>query len=138
MTTTFRALLVTKKGDKQSVALVELNDSDLMEGDVTVAVEHSTVNYKDGLAITGKRPIVRKFPLIPGIDLAGRVLRSQNSRFQIGDRVVSTVMVWERSTTGAMLSGLALRATGFFCFPRTFRQPMPWPLGLQALQPCFA
>ena len=84
----FRALLVNKKGDTQSVALVELNVSDLMEGDVTVAVEHSTVNYKDGLAITGKRPVVRKFPLIPGIDLAGRVLRSENSRFQIGDRVV--------------------------------------------------
>ena len=59
-----------------------------MEGNVTVAVEHSTVNYKDGLAITGKAPIIRKFPLIPGIDLAGRVLRSGDPRFQMGDRVV--------------------------------------------------
>ena len=59
-----------------------------MEGDVDVAVEHSTVNYKDGLAITGKAPIIRKFPLIPGIDLAGTVLRSEDSRFQAGDRVV--------------------------------------------------
>ena len=59
-----------------------------MEGDVTVAVEHSTVNYKDGLAITGKAPIIRKFPLIPGIDLAGRVLRSEDPRFQAGNRVV--------------------------------------------------
>ena len=134
----FRALLVNKKGDTQSVALVELNVSDLMEGDVTVAVEHSTVNYKDGLAITGKRPVVRKFPLIPGIDLAGRVLRSQNSRFQIGDRVVLNGYGLGEVHHGAMLSGLALRATGLFCFPRTFRQPMPWPLGLQALQPCFA
>ena len=57
-------------------------------GDVTVAVEHSTVNYKDGLAITGKAPIIRKFPLIPGIDLAGKVLRSEDPRFQAGDRVV--------------------------------------------------
>jgi acrylyl-CoA reductase (NADPH) len=60
-----------------------------MEGDVTVAVEHSTVNYKDGLAITGKAPIIRKFPLIPGIDLAGRVLCSEDPRFQAGDRVVA-------------------------------------------------
>ncbi|MGA7371659.1 MAG: MDR family oxidoreductase, partial [Methyloceanibacter sp.] len=84
----FRALLVTKEGDRQSVAATELTDADLMEGNVTVAVEHSTVNYKDGLAITGKAPIIRKFPLIPGIDLAGRVLHSEDPRFQAGDRVV--------------------------------------------------
>ena len=84
----FRALLVTKDGNRQSVAVTDLTDADLMAGDVTVAVEHSTVNYKDGLAITGKAPIIRKFPLIPGIDLAGRVLRSEDSRFQAGDRVV--------------------------------------------------
>ena len=84
----FRALLVTKDGDRQSVAVTELMDADLMEGDVTVAVEHSTVNYKDGLAITGKAPIIRKLPLVPGIDLAGRVLSSEDPRFQSGDRVV--------------------------------------------------
>ena len=88
MVDTFQALLVTKDDDRQSVALTELTDADLMEGNVTVAVEHSTVNYKDGLAITGKAPIIRKFPLIPGIDLAGRVLRSEDPRFQTGDRVV--------------------------------------------------
>jgi acrylyl-CoA reductase (NADPH) len=76
MADNFRALLVSKDGDQQSVVVAELEDTDLMDGDVTVAVEHSTVNYKDGLAITGKAPIIRKFPLIPGIDLAGMVLRS--------------------------------------------------------------
>ena len=84
----FRALLVTKEGNRQRVAITELTDADLMAGDVTVAVEHSTVNYKDGLAITGKATIIRKFPLIPGIDLAGKVLRSEDPRFQVGDRVV--------------------------------------------------
>jgi acrylyl-CoA reductase (NADPH) len=84
----FRALLATKDGDQQNVRITELTDADLMEGNVTVAVEHSTVNYKDGLAITGKVPIIRKFPLIPGIDLAGRVLSSEDPRFQVGDRVV--------------------------------------------------
>ena len=88
MAATFRALLATKDGDRQSAAVTELTEADLMDGDVTVAVEHSTVNYKDGLAITGKVPIIRKFPLIPGIDLAGRVLRSEDPRFQAGDRVV--------------------------------------------------
>jgi acrylyl-CoA reductase (NADPH) len=88
MAATFRALLATKDGDRQNVAMTELTEADLMEGEVTVAVEHSTVNYKDGLAITGKAPIIRKFPLIPGIDLAGRVTRSEDPRFQRGDRVV--------------------------------------------------
>src|SRR5689334_24672057 len=84
----FRALLATKEGDRQSVAVTELAEADLMDGEVTVAVEHSTVNYKDGLAITGKVPIIRKFPLIPGVDLAGSVLRSEDPCFQAGDRVV--------------------------------------------------
>jgi acrylyl-CoA reductase (NADPH) len=89
VTEKFRALLATKNGDRQSVEVTELTDADLMEGVVTVAVEHSTVNYKDGFAITGKAPIIRKFPLIPGIDLAGRVLRSEDPDFQFGDRVVA-------------------------------------------------
>jgi acrylyl-CoA reductase (NADPH) len=88
MASKFRALLATKDGHRQSIAITDLSDADLMEGDVDVAVEHSTVNYKDGLAITGKAPIIRKFPLIPGIDLAGTVLRSEDARFQAGDRVV--------------------------------------------------
>jgi len=89
MADNFRALLVNKVGDQQSIVVTELAETDLMDGDVTVAVEHSTVNYKDGLAISGKAPIIRKFPLIPGIDLAGRVLRSEDPRFQSGDRVVA-------------------------------------------------
>src|SRR5262245_21743707 len=88
MAENFRALLVSKDDNRQRVALTELTDADLMEGDVTVAIEHSTVNYKDGLAITAKAPIIRKFPLIPGIDLAGRVLSSEDPRFREGDRVV--------------------------------------------------
>jgi len=85
---TFTALRVSKQEDQQSLALTELSDADLMDGEVTVSVEHSTVNYKDGLAVTGTAPIIRKFPLIPGIDLAGKVLRSDDERFEPGDRVV--------------------------------------------------
>jgi acrylyl-CoA reductase (NADPH) len=86
--TNFRAIEAKKTEAGQDVALVDLTESDLMEGDVTVAVEHSTVNYKDGLAITGKGPIIRKFPLIPGIDFSGRVVASTNPDWKPGDRVV--------------------------------------------------
>src|SRR5690554_6351617 len=89
MADTFRAILVTRDEDKkQSVNLVELSDDDLMEGNVTVAVEATTVNYKDGLAITGKSPVVRRFPMIPGIDLSGTVLSSEHPDWKKGDRVI--------------------------------------------------
>lgn len=86
----FRGLLVTRdEATKvQSCALTQLTDADLMEGDVTVQVEWSTVNYKDGLAVTGKSPVVRKFPLVPGIDLAGTVIASTNPAFSVGDSVL--------------------------------------------------
>lgn len=86
--TNFRAIQVRKTDSGQEFGFVDLTEADLMEGDVTVAVEHSTVNYKDGLAITGKNPIIRKFPLIPGIDFAGKVVASTNSEWKPGDRVV--------------------------------------------------
>jgi acrylyl-CoA reductase (NADPH) len=88
MKSRFRAVLIRKDGDKQTVEDVELAPSDLMEGDVTVAVSHSTVNYKDGLALSGRAPVVRRFPMIPGIDLAGTVEESTHPSFKPGDKVV--------------------------------------------------
>ena len=85
---TFRAILVSKTDHGQKVELVDFNEADLMDGDVTVDVSHSSVNYKDGLALTGKGPVVRKFPLIPGIDFAGKVRTSSNPRWKTGDVVV--------------------------------------------------
>jgi acrylyl-CoA reductase (NADPH) len=85
----FKAILVSRDEDKkQSVAVTELSEADLMEGDVTVSVEATTVNYKDGLAITGKAPVIRRFPLVPGIDFAGTVLESSNPEWKKGDKVV--------------------------------------------------
>jgi acrylyl-CoA reductase (NADPH) len=84
----FRAVVVEKGEAGPSVGLREFSDADLMEGDVTVRVSHSTVNYKDGLAITGKAPVVRRFPMIPGIDLAGVVEISSHPEFKPGDAVV--------------------------------------------------
>lgn len=89
MSETFQAILVSKPdGGAQSCQFVDLRDEDLMAGDVTIAVEHSSVNFKDGLAITGKSPILRRFPMIPGIDFAGKVIGSENPRFLPGDRVL--------------------------------------------------
>jgi acrylyl-CoA reductase (NADPH) len=85
---TFRALLVSKTDTGQKAEIKTLTDADLMEGDVTVRVEHSSVNYKDGLAVTGKSPIIRKWPLIPGVDFAGEVMSSQHASYKAGDKVI--------------------------------------------------
>ncbi len=84
----FRALLVSKTEDGQKAEFVRLTEADLMEGDVTIDVAHSSVNYKDGLAVTGRGPIIRRFPLIPGIDLAGTVKASSHPNWKPGDKVV--------------------------------------------------
>ncbi|WP_038966950.1 MDR family oxidoreductase [Bradyrhizobium diazoefficiens] len=85
----FKALLARQSESGAITARVEqLDDSDLMSGDVTVAIEWSTVNYKDGLALTGAAPVIRTFPLIPGIDFAGTVEASSDLRFAVGDKVV--------------------------------------------------
>jgi acrylyl-CoA reductase (NADPH) len=88
MSEKFKAIVIGKSDQGQSVEFTELTDADLMEGDVTVDVEHSTVNYKDGLAVTGKAPIIRKYPLVPGVDFAGTVRSSSNPSFRAGDKVV--------------------------------------------------
>ncbi|MCP9229821.1 oxidoreductase [Mesorhizobium sp. LMG 17147] len=89
MPETFKAILVSRDAEKnQSVAVTELTEADLMEGDVTVAVEATTVNYKDGLAITGKAPVIRRWPLVPGIDFAGTVISSSNPDWRKGDKVI--------------------------------------------------
>ena len=85
---TFKAVVVEKGEGGQSVGLKDFNETDLMEGDVTVRVTHSTLNYKDGLALTGKAPVVRRFPMIPGIDFAGVVETSSHPEFKPGDQVV--------------------------------------------------
>jgi len=84
----FRAVVVDKADNGQTVGFREVDESFLMEGDVTVRVTHSTVNYKDGLAVTGKSPVVRRFPMIPGIDFAGVVESSENAAFKPGDEVI--------------------------------------------------
>jgi acrylyl-CoA reductase (NADPH) len=85
----FRALVLEKSADnKVEAALRQMEDEALLDGDVTVRIDHSTLNYKDALAITGKAPIVRNFPMVPGIDFAGTVESSDRIDFSAGDKVV--------------------------------------------------
>jgi acrylyl-CoA reductase (NADPH) len=118
----FKALLLEKSDGTQSLALKGLNDGDLMDGDVTVRVTHSTVNYKDGLAISGKAPVVRKFPMIPGIDFAGVVETSSHPDYKPGDQVI--------------LNGWGLGETHFGGYAERARVKGEWlvpmPEGLQA------
>jgi acrylyl-CoA reductase (NADPH) len=85
---TFKAIRIDKADKATTAALTQFDETELMEGDVTVRVEWSTLNYKDGLAVTGKAPVVRRFPMIAGIDFAGTVEQSSHPLWKAGDKVV--------------------------------------------------
>ncbi len=85
---TFKAIVVEKGEGGQKAGLADFDEANLMDGDVTVRVEWSTVNYKDGLDLTGKAPVIRRFPMIPGIDFAGTVESSSHPQWKPSDRVI--------------------------------------------------
>jgi acrylyl-CoA reductase (NADPH) len=87
---TFKAIRIDKAEKGTTVALTQFDEAELMEGDVTVRVEWSALNYKDGLAVTGKAPVVRRFPMIAGIDFAGTVEQSSHPQWKAGDKVICT------------------------------------------------
>jgi acrylyl-CoA reductase (NADPH) len=119
---TFKAIVIDKTDAGQSVALKDVDDKDLMEGDVTVRPQWSTVNYKDGLAITGKAPVVRRFPMIAGVDLAGTVEASTHPDWKAGDEVI--------------LNGWGLGETHLGAYAQTARVKGEWlvrrPAGIGA------
>jgi acrylyl-CoA reductase (NADPH) len=84
----FSAILIDKNDAAQTIGISQIDEAQLPEGDVLIDVEYSTLNFKDGLAITGKSPVVRKFPMVPGIDLAGTVTASDHADYKSGDKVV--------------------------------------------------
>lgn len=84
----FKGILITKDDAGYQAQVQQIDDAVLPEGDVTVQVAWSTLNYKDGLAITGKSPVVRRFPMVPGIDFAGTVIESSNAAWKVGDKVI--------------------------------------------------
>lgn len=115
----FNALVIDKTPD-YSAALQQLDNSQLPSAEVIVDVAYSTLNYKDALAITGKAPVVRDFPMVPGIDLAGTVVSSQNPAFKTGDQVLLNGWGVGEKHWG----GLAQRAA----VPAAWLQPIPAPL----------
>lgn len=121
MSDRFAAILIRKDGEAQKAELTELSRDALMEGDVTVAVSHSTVNYKDGLVLGGRSPAVRRFPMIPGIDLAGAVESSSHPEFKSGDKV--------------LLNGFGLSETHYGGYSQVARVKGDW---LVPLPPAFS
>jgi len=120
---TFKALMVTKdEVGAQQVGWTELTDSDLMDGDVTVRISHSTINYKDGLVLSAKSGVPRKFPMVAGIDLAGIVEESTHTGFMTGDSV--------------LLNGFGLSETHFGGYAEKARVKGDWliklPKGIDA------
>ena len=123
---TYQALQILKDDAGYRCTLQSLDDSALPEGDVTVQVDYSTINYKDGLAITGKSPVVRKFPLTPGIDLAGTVTDSQHPLFKAGDKVVLNGWGVGESHSGGLAQKARLKGDWLVKLPDAFtpRQAM--------------
>jgi acrylyl-CoA reductase (NADPH) len=114
----FKAIVVEKADKGQTVSLTEFDEADLMDGDVTVRIDWSTINYKDGLAITGKAPVVRRFPMIPGIDFAGEVEASSHPDWKPGDKVI--------------LNGWGLGETHLGGYAEKARVKGQWPVRLPA------
>jgi acrylyl-CoA reductase (NADPH) len=112
---TFKAIVVRKGESGQTVELTDFDDNDLMEGDVTFRVEWSAVNYKDGLAITGKAPVVRRFPMVPGIDGAGTVEASAHPDWKPGDKVI--LNGWGCGETHLGMYGEKARVKGDWLVP---------------------
>jgi acrylyl-CoA reductase (NADPH) len=120
MSDTFRAIRLFKTDAGQELRFVDLTDADLGEGDVTVRVEYSTVNYKDGLAITGKAPVVRVWPMTPGIDFAGVVEHSDNPAFKPSDRVVLNGWGLGETQQGGYAGKARVKAEWLVKLPDTF------------------
>jgi acrylyl-CoA reductase (NADPH) len=114
----FRAVEIAKTESGQSVELKTLDDATLMDGDVTVRVEASGVNYKDGLAMTGKAPVVRRWPMIPGVDLAGTVESSTSPEWKPGDKVLATGWGMGETHLGAYAEKARLKAEWLIPLPK--------------------
>lgn len=122
----FKGILIENHNGNYSAELKELDDSLLPDGDVTVRVAYSTLNYKDALAITGKAPVVRRFPMVPGIDLAGTVEASSNPDYQIGDTVLLNGWGLGEKHLGGLAQKARVRGDWLIPLPEAFslRQAM--------------
>ena len=126
----FKALVVRKTESGQAYGFETLQDSDLMQGDVTIDVAYSSVNYKDGLAVTGKAPIIRNFPLIPGIDLAGTVTASSHKLWKAGDKVVLGGWGVGESHSGGFAERARVSGDWLVALPKSFTMPEAMGIGV--------
>ncbi|MEP4890215.1 MAG: MDR family oxidoreductase [Aliiglaciecola sp.] len=125
----FQGILINKDDNGYQVELKELDDSILPEGDVTIKVTHSTLNYKDGLAITGKSPVVRKFPMVPGIDLAGIVEHSETDKFKVGDKVLLNGFGVGEVHCGGLAQKARLKSEWLIPLPEAFTASQAMAIG---------
>jgi acrylyl-CoA reductase (NADPH) len=116
---TFKAIVIEKGEGGTKAALSDFDDANLMDGDVTVRVEYSTINYKDGLAITGKAPVVRRFPMIAGIDFAGTVESSANAAWKSGDKVILNGWGCGETHLGAFAAKARVKGDWLVPLPKT-------------------
>jgi len=125
----FKAILIEKDDAGYRAGLTELDDAQLPEGEVTVRVEYSTLNYKDALAITGKGPVVRRFPMVPGIDLAGTVEASDSASFKPGDRVLLNGWGVGEGHWGGLAQKARLKADWLIPLPEAFSTKQAMAIG---------
>jgi acrylyl-CoA reductase (NADPH) len=116
----FKGILINKDEQGYHAVLQDIDDSTLPEGDVSVKVLYSTLNYKDGLAITGKAPVVRSFPMIPGIDLVGVVEQSDSSQFKVGDMVIQNGFGVGETHCGGLAQKARLKSEWLIPLPAAF------------------
>lgn len=129
----FNALVLNQQ-DKQTIATVQqIDETQLPEGDVLINVDYSSLNYKDGLAITGKGKIIRNFPMVPGIDLAGTVISSQDSRYKAGDNVVLTGWGVGENHWGGMAERARLKADWLVPLPNGLNSKQAMMVGTAGL-----
>ena len=125
----FKAILINKDEQGYRAQLSDLDESALPAGDVRIKVHYSTLNYKDGLAITGKGPIVRQFPMIPGIDLTGEVIESQSPEFKVGDLVVLNGWGVGESHWGGLAQLASVKSEWLIPLPKAFRPKQSLAIG---------
>jgi len=125
----FKGIVIDKDEAGYRAALKEIADDQLPEGDVTVRVSYSTLNYKDGLAITGKGPVVRKFPMVPGIDLVGTVEASSNPHYRVGDAVVLNGWGVGETHWGGLATKARLRGEWLVPLPAAFTPSQAMAIG---------
>lgn len=125
----FKGVLIEKDEQGYRATLKEIDESVLPEGDVTIKVSHSTLNYKDGLAITGKSPVVRQFPMVPGIDLVGTVEESSSDKFKVGDQVLLNGFGVGEVHCGGLAEKARLKSDWLIPLPKGFSAQQAMAIG---------